>query len=604
MKCWSLSTSVRDPRRIPDLLRALVPLEGRKWDRSAETDLYIYEIAQRFRKGISRTKLSPESLALLDDSEDELTYEQAKRIYDENEYVGDGMRGRVDIALLIDLGLAEKRNNVSITRLGKDLLSQRVEMQEVMLNFDLKFQVPQPEHKKYQAASGYLIRPFVGTLALIERVNNLWEGKGHKAIGLSWEEFCLFSPTLVNYLQIDEFANQIVLLREKRKKLKFSLVEGKKFHPEVYPFLRSVLERKEQASSEIVKKNLFDYGDNSFRYFQQSSFIVVRGGNHVDISPLAQPQVKMLIESEEFKPMDFTSLDEYMTYFQDLNSFVPPWLTEEKKNKIKENLIHILNVNGVTPTSVNKIETSLVPPSALKEDPEITQLRKSIIESKIQQMAEKAAHVDFLEQCVTDYERLGAKDDIDEAELTRIKQPTQLEYVAFKTFLSLNDLSRIKPNYPMDDEGNPRSWATGNLPDLEVFYRDFNLICEVTLMTSRDQWMNESQPVQRHFENFLEKYNDKPAICVFIAPRLHADTIAHFDFAFHRKSLVIIPFNFKSWNEILIHVASARAKGRAINQESLFNYFQSLAPAKDGSETTTQWSTRISDASHILEFIK
>ena len=94
MKTWSISTSIRNPERIPDFMRAIALMEGRTWDVKAQTDYYVHQIALRIRSKIRRDNLSPESIALLDGPDETLTYEQAKKIYDENEYVGDGMRGR------------------------------------------------------------------------------------------------------------------------------------------------------------------------------------------------------------------------------------------------------------------------------------------------------------------------------------------------------------------------------------------------------------------------------------------------------------------------------------------------------------------------------
>ena len=79
----------------------------------------------------------------------------------------------------------------------------------------------------------------------------------------------------------------------------------------------------------------------------------------------------------------------------------------------------------------------------------------------------------------------------------------------YDRFLSINDLVRIQPNYPTDDEGNPLFTAGSGVADLEVFYEDFNLICEVTMLSDRSQWVAEGQPVQRHLFEFSKKYPDK-----------------------------------------------------------------------------------------------
>ena len=224
------------------------------------------------------------------------------------------------------------------------------------------------------------------------------------------------------------------------------------------------------------------------------------------------------------------------------------------------------------------------------------------------EIGNKASSVDFLYACVDDFVKLTRRENIPEAEVTRIKLPTQLEFVTFKTFLSINDLLEIKPNYPVDDEGNPTFTAGGNLPDLEIYYKDFNAICEVTLMTNRAQWMAESQPVQRHLHDFAIKNNDKDAIGIFIAPSVHRDTRNSFKQSFHTgvdslKCLKIIPFDFPTWTATVGHLAAARQNNKGMSQAQLHAFLESLLPTNANQETTDEWWTRISNPSNILEFI-
>ena len=519
------------------------------------------------------------------------------------------MRGRNDIALLVDLGLADKTEKVRITSLGQALLNHEIEMKEIMLNFALKFQVPQAEHSKYKQELGYAIRPFAGTLALINKVNSNWAKLGNEPKGLSWDEFCIFVPTLINYSQVDSQAQFIVKLRNKVKAERSPKAKDEIFKSSIQSFLEPLLERSEKATDKKVLNNLFDYGDNAFRYFQQSMFLSLRGGGrYVDISPLAEAQVQMLLDEEEFKPLNFESFSVYADYLQDLNSFVPPWSTPDKRNEIEKSLRRILDEKGIKPSKVTKIQTQAALPSIFREDAEIAQLRKTIVDSTVQDMALAATSVEFLEECISEFGLLGKRQDISMAEETRIKQPTQLEYVTFKTFLSINDLVQIKPNYPVDDEGNPTFTAGGGMPDLEIFYKDFNAICEVTMMTNKSQWMMESQPVQRHLADFSLKYSEKTALGIFIAPSVHRDTKNNFHFAFHYggdsfESLRVIPFDFASWSGTVKNIAEARQNGRNLSQENFYDYLISMLPSTISKETTDEWWERIANPSNILEFI-
>ena len=93
---------------------------------------------------------------------------------------------------------------------------------------------------------------------------------------------------------------------------------------------------------------------------------------------------------------------------------------------------------------------------------------------------------------------------------------------------ALNDALKIQPNYPVGDDNEPTFTAPANTPDIECFYQSFNAICEVTMLTGRDQWYNEGQPVMRHLRDFENKHQDKDSYCLFIAPKMHRDTINTF----------------------------------------------------------------------------
>jgi hypothetical protein len=332
------------------------------------------------------------------------------------------------------------------------------------------------------------------------------------------------------------------------------------------------------------------------------------GGRYIDISQLSETQVDLLLVNNEFKPREFATPSEYSKYVQDLNSFIPPWATPEKKRIIENKLREILREKGAVAKTSGKIKVRSSLPSALREDESISKLREAIVEANLRDMTSAASTVEFLAICVEDYLKLAKRQDIPEAAITRIKAPTQLEYVTFKTFLSINDLIQIKPNYPVDDEGNPIFTAGGNIPDLEIFYKDFNVICEVTLMTNRAQWMAESQPVQRHLHDFAIKHPGKEAIGIFIAPSVHRDTKNSFKQAFHTgvdslDSLKIIPFDFATWTATVNHLAEARKKNLNITQSQFYAYLDSLMPSTQKRESTDEWWERISKPSNILSFI-
>ncbi len=608
MKTWSISTTIRNPERIPEFMKAVEPIVGSKWNHETQTEFFANQIARRIYTP-TKKNLTAKTIQLIQDEDSEITLPQAHEIIEEKNYREIHLRGRTAMSVLVDNGLVTTFNIVRLTDLGKELVAGRIPFNEVMFNFSLKWQVPQPGHSKFKSENGYSIRPFIGTLALIKKVNELWQKDGNERKGISWDEFCIFGPTLIDFADIDKWAKEIILLRNDVQKAIGNAAKDSVFENRINRFLEPLLEGVEQITDEKLISNLYDYGDNAFRYFKQSKFLTLRGGGrYIDISQISEAQVDMLITDEEYKPLFFETPEEYSEYMQDLNSFVPPWATPEKKKTIEKRLREILKEKGGEEKSKSKIKPQSSMPSALREDESILSLRSAITELNMQDLTNEATSVEFLVNCVDDYLKLSRRQDIDEAEITRIKLPTQLEYVTFKTFLSINDLLQIRPNYPVDDEGKPTFTAGGNVPDLEIFYKDFNAICEVTFMTNRAQWMAESQPVQRHLYDFAEKNHDKDAFGIFIAPVVHRDTKNSFKQTFHTgidslDSLKIIPFDFSTWIETVKYLAEARKENRNINQSQFRAYLESLLPLTNKKESTDQWWERIANPRNILEFI-
>src|SRR5699024_7776176 len=110
------------------------------------------------------------------------------------------------------------------------------------------------------------------------------------------------------------------------------------------------------------------------------------------------------------------------------------------------------------------------------------------------------------------------------------QDPLNLEYYVTLSLMALDDAKEIAPNYSVGDDNIPLFTAAGNNPDIECFYSSFNMICEVTLLRGRDQWINEGQPVMRHLRDFEERknINTMENYCLFIAPIINRDTLNTF----------------------------------------------------------------------------
>ncbi|MBO4512947.1 MAG: AlwI family type II restriction endonuclease, partial [Victivallales bacterium] len=160
----------------------------------------------------------------------------------------------------------------------------------------------------------------------------------------------------------------------------------------------------------------------------------------------------------------------------------------------------------------------------------------------------------------------------------------------------IEDATLIKSNSPVGDDNEPIYTAPANVPDIECLYDNFVAICEVTMLTSRDQWYNEGQPVMRHLRDF-ENINTKPAYCLFIAPSLHEDTIETFFMSvkmyYKGEPQKIIPINISQFERVLKVVKHCSHSGRPIKHTKVKELYDSCSDV-----------TNITDSRRWLEHIE
>lgn len=137
----------------------------------------------------------------------------------------------------------------------------------------------------------------------------------------------------------------------------------------------------------------------------------------------------------------------------------------------------------------------------------------------------------------------------------------------------IDDAEFIQPNYSVGDDNEPLYTAASGKPDIECFYEGFASICEVTMLTSRDQWYNEGQPVMRHLRDFEDKHSEKSGYCLFVAPKLHKDTINTFymsvKYEYEGRSQRIIPITISQLNKILKTVKVRLVNGKPFSHMNI-----------------------------------
>ena len=214
---WSASTTMRNPERTYLFLKTASEIEGRIWDNETQIVYQSLLIKNRYYKP-TKKNLSQRQIDILEDLHYEMSYEEARDIFDSKKYVDAPMRGRTSFDPIEKLGLVSLEydkeayeNRVRITELGRQFLENKVALEDVVFSNLLKFQYPNPLSHD---CKNYNTKPFINTLRLIQKVNELCLSRGEKAKGVSKDEFGIFVLSIKNYKEVDAKAEKLLEYRD------------------------------------------------------------------------------------------------------------------------------------------------------------------------------------------------------------------------------------------------------------------------------------------------------------------------------------------------------------------------------------------------------
>jgi len=527
------------------------------------------------------------------DTPEPITFQQAKEIFERKNYVDPAMRGRQSFNPLEKLGLAIlKDNKVHITSLGEFLLKEDYDLGEMFFRSFLKWQVPNPSSTDYRETEGYDIKPFTGTLHLIAKVNQKWADLGKTPVGINKEEFSLFVPTLINFKKIDEQAQKIIDLRlacegkssqeQRRLKEKCRVGVAKEF-----------LGTDDRDAVDSLLANLDDYGDNAIRYFRLTRYLFIRGGGFfVDLEPRRQVEITSLLKYDSAEALDFIDEEAYLNYLADIKQPELPWEKEQElikivevtRNEIDQLTKELKSKNIAAPVLVFK-DCSKLNKEQLKEY--IEQLRNYRRELNDIRIHHESQEISKIEEYVKALREIYSTE----------RRPVELEKLATLALNALNDALNIKPNYPVGDDNEPTFTAPANKSDIECFYDRFNSVCEVTMLTDRSQWYYEGQPVMRHVRDFENQHRGKDVFCVFIAPRLHRDTVNTFwtaiKYEYEGSKQRIVPLTISQLIELLEILLQIKKKGRQLKHTELLELYKKIIELTNHVGQSDLWIEKI-----------
>jgi len=579
-KIWSMSTTVRNPNRIKDFLYILERMNGKEWTRESQIEYQIRLIQERFYTPTDEN-LNVEQINLLSDATKQMTYEEAKEILISKKYVDSDMRGRTSYKPLEKWGLAFIIDGkITVTTAGQGLLDGSLDLGDVCFKSLLKWQYPNSVDSEF--TDGYNIKPFIAVLHLINKVNILCKEKNIKTKGISKEELGIFALSLTNYKDIEKTAMALLEFREECKKfLPYS--EERKIFVEEYcnKYLKDF--------SNATTKNIRDYTDNIIRYFRLTRYIYIRGsGYYIDIEPRRIKEISMLLGKDNASALKMDR-NTYIDYLSDYNIPMLPWETKEMLIGIATDIENELKIKEEIYSNYITIEYKV------KKSLNTGELKDYI--SYLRRMRTSVNNLE-IKQDYSKYEKIDeAIYEIKNIFSTRGKASIELEKWTNIALNIINDAKLIKPNYPVGDDNEPTFTAPSNVPDIECYYDNFSSICEVTMLTSRAQWYNEGQPVQRHLRDFENNQETEEVYCLFIAPRLHRDTINTFwtanKYEYEGKKQKIVPMNSTQLIVILEYIKELKMQGKAFTNDKLKLLYDNIIRQIDIVANSNEWVDNI-----------
>jgi hypothetical protein len=580
-KPWSISTTVRNPERLRDFLKVLKHLENQVFDANNQIKYQVMLIQEKLYKPIGLTSEYNKYYV----SQEEISYEIAYEIFNFKNYEDPPMRGRQSVNPLNKLGFSIARENygkIIITDLGNKFLEGDYDISFIFFKSMLKLQFPNPWSLDFSGKEGFNIMPFISVLRLFRKIEE-YSDSDH----LTKDEFYLFIPTLTDYKNIDEQVKNILKYRKSKDRDKFILNFIKKFY------------ETDKINKEKIN-DIIDYGDNILRYFRLTKYFSLTidslgGIKSISLEKSRLEEIKQLINRYSGEAFHFKDINNYLDYLSDLMKPELPWENQVELRRIANSLKNDLN------KLIRKENISLAINQKEVMNKEIMVLSKEGLNKYIYEVRKLKIEI------ISNISKVNLQQDklkiltiiniLKDRKLLRRYNPEQFEKLITEALMILNDEILIKPNYPVDDNGNPINHASGNRPDIECYYEKFRAICEVTLNTSKSQWISEGQPIMRHLRDFEILNSEKDVVCLFIAPFIHNDTYSTYwisvKYEYDGKPQKIIPLTTEQFVILLETFLEVKNNDKKLNHFQVYDLYFRLISATKSLNSFSEWSNMI-----------
>ena len=404
------------------------------------------------------------------------------------------------------LGFVVLSPTIQLTPAGEELVNSR-RKEEIFLRQLLKFQVPSPYHKPTENSAEFWVKPYLELFRLVRHF-----------CSLKFDELMIFGLQLVDYREFDTIVGKIDQFRIAKaqnegnyKRFRAEYLESEL--REIYSgdIISGNTRTRETNDASIVKflstkaSNMRDYADACFRYLRATGLVNISHlGKSISIVSEKIQEVDFFLQNTDREPCFIDNEGQYVAYLG--NPQLPILLTDNRE--LLEQRISTEFPQIQIPATATLLELKTI----FADELEIR--KEQIITEQV------AAIKDYrqFEEINTTFDQILGKSLYD--------TPLMLEWNTWRAMTML-DGGNIKANLKFDDFGNPMSTAQGNMADIVCDYEDFGLTVEVTMQGGQKQYETEGEPVTRHLAK-VKRETNKPAYCLFIAPKINEACIAHF----------------------------------------------------------------------------
>lgn len=450
-------------------------------------------------------------------------------------------------------GYVNENGIIRVNPVGKRIMSNTFDGDDYLKQL-LKLQFPNP----FSQGNDFKNDDYVYPMQLVLKCFEEFESLNRSEIVL------LFGCN--NFLKIDSLIDGI-----RNFKNKYDNLDNKKDTSKVKLLCEEIyIETYGSLDNEI--DTYYDYAEAFCRCLNYTGLFKLSGkslATKVRIAEHSKIKYKLLLEKYAFERKNFKNKNDYMEWFGDCDSTQLPWDNKEARVEILKEKVSYLEkissdlgetiLNNEISEKINNANKYIQPDSNVStKDSDLKDEEKKLVEF-ITNLREK-------QYIQNESQTKDARDEIINMYDQIIKQIDMgalwLEVNTWKSLLAINGEKIVKRNFNVEEDLTPKSFAPGigNTPDMELYYGDYIIIPEVSLMTGTRQWEHEASSVIDHVLSFINDNEEKTVRGLFISTEMNIRTKWQF-FILNKESWVgkpvpVIPLTINQYKEILKFIYS------------------------------------------------